>query len=337
MNIVASGRSARRACAGGFAALAAAASPALAVLGSFGPNEGYSLSVYSGGYNWADVTYYNAGAYGPAAGGGSGPNFIAPDSGLWRLVSNAGGFFSNSAARNATLGGAPPYPTTHPTGVPAYLVGAHFPGRNNDGYNLAIRNDTPSGSGPVTYDYDLDIYDTGGSNAAATTSGVVTSQFYYLADPDMPYQPGTPRQDKFTMSFMDALGNIGLQWGYSRDNMVAWRDSPSAPWNYTGIQALPTSWDGVKVSMDLTADTFGIDYYDAVLNTWSSIVPAGTPMGMNMANFTTIRWQLEDSVHLGIGGKNMFDDFSFGGFIPSPAGGAVLAMGMMVLGRRRRS
>lgn len=329
-----SGRNARLACVLGITAVA---SPALAILGSFGPAEGYSLNVYSGSYNWADVSYYNAGAYGANAGGGSGPNFLAPDTGLWRVVSNAGGFFSNSAARTAALSTAPPYPTSNPTGVPAYMVGAHFPGRNGDGNNLAIRNDTPSGSGPTAYEYSLDQYDTGVANPASVTSGIVTSQFYFLADPDSPYQPGTPRQHKFTMSFLDSAGNVGLEWGYSRDNTVAWRDNPANPWNYSAIQALPTSWDGIKVSMDLTTDTFGIDYYDALANSWSTFVPAGTPMGTGMNNFTGIRWQLEDAVSLGIGGKNMFDDFSFGGFVPAPSGALALGLGCFVIGRRRRS
>lgn len=317
------------------AALSLAAAPAFATLGSFGPNEGYSLSVYSGGYNWADVTYYNAGAYGPNAGGGSGPNFIAPDSGKWRLVSQVGGFFGSTAARNAMLSGAPPYPTSHPNGIPAYMVGAHFPGHNNDGYNLAIRNDTPAGTGPTAYEYDLDIYDTGGPVASTVTSGIVTSQFYFLADPDQPYNPGTPRQDKFTLSFIDGSGNIGLEWGYSRDNQVAWRSVAGGSWNYTGIQANPSLWDGVRVTMDLTNDTFGIDYYDANLNTWQNIAAPGTGMGTSMANFTTLRWQLEDATSLGIGGKNMFDDFSFN-FVPAPASLALFA-GCAAMLRRRRA
>lgn len=326
----------RRCARLGLLAACAGAAPAFAGLGSFGPNDGYSLNLYSGGYNWADVTYYNAGAYGPNSGGGSGPTFIAPDSGRWRLVSNAGGFFSNSAARAATLGGAPPYPTSHPNGVGAYLVGAHFPGRNNDGYNLAIRNDTPAGSGPVAYDYDLDIYDTGGVVPSTQTSGTVGFQIYFMSDPDSPWQPGTPRQDKFTMSFLDQFGNIGAQWGYSRDNQIAWRDGPSSPWNYTTWNASPSLWNGMRVSLDLTNDTFSLDFYDDASATWNTIVVPGTGMGAAMTNFTTVRWQLEDAVHLGVGGKNFFDDASTSGFIPAPGALALLGLGTLLSGRRRR-
>ena len=51
-------------------AVGAAAPSALAILGSFGPSDGYSLSVYSGSVNWCDVSYYNAGGYGINAGNG---------------------------------------------------------------------------------------------------------------------------------------------------------------------------------------------------------------------------------------------------------------------------
>lgn len=313
-----------------------AAAPASGWLGSFGPADGYVNPVFSGNYNWADVTYYNAGAFGPNAGGGPGPLFIPPDSGRWRLVSNAGGFFSNSAMRNAMVGGAPPYPTSNPVGVPAYIVGNHFPGRNNDGHCLAVRNDTPLGTGPIVYDYSLDTFDTGGFNPAAQTTGTVSFRIYFMSDPDAPWIPGTPRQDKFTMSFVDQFGNVGAQWGYSRDNLIAWRDSASNPWNYTTWNATPNNWNGIEVFLDLTNDTFSMNFFEEATSTWHTMVPAGTPMGAAMTNFTTVRWQLEDGVHLGIGGKNFFDDAHFGGFIPTPGTVGALAGGLALLGRRRR-
>lgn len=313
-----------------------AAAPAMAGLGSFGPADGYSLSVFSGSYNWADVAYYNAGAHGPNSGGGPGPTLIAPDSGQWRQVSNAGGFFPNMAARTAALGSAPPYPTSHPSGVPAYLVGNHFPGRNNDGSNLAIRNDTPAGSGPVAYDYDLDIYDTGGVVASTQTTGVVSFQVYFMSDPDSPPSPDGSRSDKFTMSFLDSSGNIGAQWGYSRDNVISWRDAAANPWTYTSWTASAAVWNAMKVSLDLSNDTFGLDYYDDATATWNVLVPLGASMGQSMTNFTTVRWQLEDAVSLGIGGKNFFDDATTTGFIPSPSALMVLGLAGCAAARRRR-
>ena len=60
-------------------------------------------------------------------------------------------------------------------------------------------------------------------------------------------------------------------------------------------------------------------------------------MGTSMTNFTTIRWQLEDAVNFGIGGKNFFDDSSFTGFVPAPGVAGLLLGGVVMAGRRRRN
>ena len=320
----------------GLALVGACTSAASAHLGSFGPNEGYNLSMFQGPNNWCDVSYYNAGAYGPASGGGSAVA-VAPNSGLWKIVSNNGGFFPTATLRNSYVGGAPAYPSGSLSGsLPSYIVGAHFNGRNNDGYNLAVRNDTPAGTGAIAYDYSLDTYDTGGPVAATQTAGVVTYQTYFMSDPDSPPDPTGQHAIKFTMSFMDAAGNIGAQWGYSRDNQIGWRDGPSSSWNWTAWNAGPPDWNGFRVNLDLTSDTFAMDYYDEPSNTWNNIVGTGTPMGTAMTNFTTIRWQLEDNVYLGVGGKNFFDDSSFGGFVPAPGSVGLIAGGLLLASRRRR-
>jgi len=316
--------------------VAASGSAASAHLGSFGPNEGYNLSMFVGSNNWCDVTYYNAGQYGPASGGGS-ATAIAPDSGLWRLRSQNGAFFGNNAARNAMVGTAPPYSAAPLVGgTVSYIVGAHFSGRNNDGYNLALRNDNPAGTGAIVYDYSLDTFDTGGPVAALQTTGTVTYQTYFMTDPDAPPSPDGSFSDKFRMSFLDSAGNIGAEWGYSRDNQVAYRDGPSSAWTYTTWNAGPANWNGIRMSLDLTADTFSFDYYDEASNTWNPII-AGASMGTAMTNFTTIRWQLEDAVNFGIGGKNFFDDSSFTGFVPAPGVAGLLLGGVVMAGRRRRN
>ena len=43
--------------------------------------------------------------------------------------------------------------------MPIYIVGNHFPGRGGDGSNLAVRNDSPSGTGPLKYDYRIEWLD----------------------------------------------------------------------------------------------------------------------------------------------------------------------------------
>ena len=318
------------------AAVLSVASPAAAHLNSFRPADGYLVSgIGPFPADWVDVSYYNAGAWGPNSGGGS-VALIAPDSGNWSLLSQVGGFFPTAAARNAAVGGAPPYPNALPSGtVPAYMVGNHFPGRGGDGSNLAFRNDTPLGTGNAKYRYQIDTFDTGGPVPSSVTTGPVSMQFYFCPNPGDTPQPGTPRQEKFTMTMLDSSGNIGLQWGYARDNEVYWRDSPSSGWNFTGIYADATNWDGIRLDIDLSSDTFQLDYYIVSSNTWTTLATAGTGLGASMNNFTTLDWELVDGLASGIGGKNFFDDFAFN--IPAPSSAALGVIGLVLISRRRRS
>lgn len=330
-------RRARLACCAAPAAavLLALTSPAAAHLGSIRPADGYLIAgVGPFPADWVDVTYYNAGAFGANAGGGS-VSLIAPDSGNWSLLSQVGAFFPSSAARNAAVGSAPPYPSVVPPGtLPVYMVGNHFPGRGGDGSNLAFRNDTPLGTGTAKYRYQLDTFDTGGPVPSSVTAGTVSMQMYFCPNPGDTPNPGTPRQDKFTLSLLDAVGNVGLQWGYARDNEVTWRDSASSNWNYTGIFADATDWDGIKIDIDLDNDTFQLDYYVVSTNTWQTLAPAGTALGASMSNFTTLDWELVDGLFSGTGGKNYFDDFTFN--IPAPSSGALAVLGLALAARRRR-
>ncbi len=291
------------------------ARPAHAYLGSFGPQDGYHVQ---SGLVSGDVTYYNAGQYGGNAGGGSGPTQIVADSGLWSYVGPAGGYFSNAVDRGNYIATAPPYPANPVTALGAYLVGGHSGGRT-DNFTLAMRNDTPLGvTGPAVYECELDSYDFGGIAPVSVTSGVVQVGLYFCPNPGDTPNPGTAPRDKFTMSFVDSVGNIGFQWGYGRDNSVTWRTSPSNPWNVISMTADATNWDGVRFDVDLSSDTFSFDYYDVSANTWTSLVPSGTAMGQSMSDLTVLRWQLEDGLSACIGGKNFFDDFSFQ-VVPEPS------------------
>jgi hypothetical protein len=305
----------------------AVASPASAYLGSFTPNDGYNIV-----QPWVDVTYFNAGAYGANAGGG-GWTQTTPDSGKWKVVGPVGGFFTSVAARTAATVGAPAYGPVPSSGLPIYIVGDHGPGRT-DNSALAFRNDTPAGTGAANYDYGIDTYDTGGTAPATVTSGVVSAQMYFLPNPDVMAQPGTRAGDKFFMSFKDSSGNIGAQWGYARDNEVYWRAGSSGPWNYTGVIANSGNWDGIKISIDLTADTFALDYYKVATSSWVNLAAAGTALGASMTNLTNLGWHLEDATNNGVGGKNFFDDVGFG--IPAPGSAGVLALAGLVAMRRRR-
>ena len=318
------------------AALAcAAASPALAYLGSFGQADGYTLSQWVGAVNWVDVSYYNAGQYGANVGNQPGPFLGTPNAGLWSINSQVGGFLPTTSMRTTytppVTGG---YLGALPPGVPAYIVGDHWPGHNNDGNCLAVRNDSPAGTGPLNYTYRIDTYDTGGPVASSVTSGSVGVKFFYQASPEIP--SGTGRApDKFTMSFKDNAGNIGLQWGYTRDNEVVWR--ANGGWTYTGIYDNAGAWDGVRLNIDLTADTFQLEYYLDATSTWLTLAPAGTALGTPMGDLSKLDWQMEDAVSSGMyGGKNFFDDFSFTYPTPAPGTLALVGLGGLIGIRRRR-
>lgn len=315
---------------------AALTSSAHAYLGSFGPQDGYAAQY---GTVYGNVTYFNAGQNGLNAGGGA-MTFIPADSGLWKQVSPVGSSFGNFIDRANFAATYPAYAPTPPNTIAAYAVGGHFPGHNNDGFNFAMRNDTPLGTGANKLLYSLDTYDFGGINPTSVTTGPVSQQFYFVPSllDNSAASNGTVAREKFTMSVGDNAGNIGFQWGYARDNTVLWRTSPSGSWNYTSMIADQNNWDGVKFNIDLTADTFGIDYFDASANSWGTLVPAGTPMGAAMNNFSRLGWQLEDGVSgnaLSIAGKNYFDDFSFV-VAPEPTSLTILAASGVLLRRRRR-
>lgn len=312
-----------------------AASPALAYLGSFEPADGYTITAIPGspGSPYIDVSYYNAGQFGANAGGGSATP-IAPDSGLWDLKSEAGGYYATSAARNADTGTAPPYPASF-SAINAYIIGNHSPGHTGNGA-LAVRNDAGA-IGAMEYDYTIDTYDFGGLTPSLVTSGVVSTGFYFCPNPSEPPNPGGASPEKFIMSFKDQSGNIGLQLGYARDNEVYWRADSSGSWNYTGVIADSTNWDAFTVNIDLTANTFGIDYFDVSTSLTSTLAPAGTALGAGMQNLTNLDWWLDQQVSGGVGGKNFFDDFSFQTTVPEPSSAMLLlGGGALVCLRRRR-
>lgn len=313
--------------------LLCAVSPARAYLGSFELSDGYYLT----SPGWVDVTYYNAGQWGANAGGGVSPTAIAPDSGLWKLQSQAGAFFPTNAIRNSFVATAPPYPVppVGPPSIPAYVVGNHSPGRTGIGA-LALRNDVFLSAGPMQYDYTLDTFDFGGVAPASVTSGIVNTGFYFCPNPSDPLIPGAaPRPEKFIMSFRDSTASTGLQLGYTGANEVYWRPGSSGAWTYTGVIADATNWDGFDVDIDLTTQTFGIDYFDVSASTWSTMVPAGTPLGASMQDLTHLGWWLDEQVTLGNGGKNFFDDFKIRA-IPEPASAAFVGLATLALMARRK-
>jgi hypothetical protein len=328
------------------------ASPSYAYLGGFENADGY-VTAYTGYYNpptfdnWVDVAAYNAGQWGANAGGGPLPVELSLNTGLWKLTSAVGTFYPDATTRNTYLGAGPPYPATTPLTLPqvvnsvaAYAIGNHFGGRLGT-TALALRNANNSGYGPMKYDYRLDTYDFGGPAPASVTSGTVTTGFYFQPNPpDSIVDPNGLSAEKFIMSFTDSSGAVGFQWGYARDNTVQWRTGNSGAWNNSGIVSDNTNFDGVTASIDLTSQTFKIDYYDISSSTTTTIAPAGTALGNPMANLTHLGWSLTDNLYSGVGGKNFFDDFSFKTTnVPEPGTLVLIAtagLGSIVFAWRRR-
>jgi hypothetical protein len=157
-------------------------------LGSFTPADGYA--VQSSDIR-GDVSYYNSGAYGANAGGGSGPTTQTADSGLWSVIGPAGGYFANPVDRAAFIAQGVPYSAGFANAIGAYAVGGHFGGRT-DNFNLALRNDTPVGTGPMIHDYLLDQYDLGVA-PASITSGPVSMGFHFCPNPGDSVSPPARR------------------------------------------------------------------------------------------------------------------------------------------------
>jgi hypothetical protein len=314
-----------------------------AYLGGFEQADGYLFDIANNPplHNWIDVSYYNAGQSGANAGGGA-VTPIVPNSGLWKITGNGpGGFYKDLADRTTYLlsTSPPPYPNPSSSAAPpggftaAYTVGDHTGGRLGT-RALAMRNFNSPGIGPINMDYTIDTFDFGGITPSSVTTGPVGVKFYFWSnDPEA----NGKNIDKFVMSFKDSGGTTGFQWGYARDNELQWRAGSTGAWNYTGVYSDNLNYDGMDVKIDLTADTFSMDFYDFTTNTWSNLVPLTAMGGSNaMTDLTHLGWALSDNVNNGVwAGKNFFDDFQMGPPVPEPSALALIGLGAAGLLRRR--
>lgn len=265
--------------------------PSFALLSSFEVADGYGLITSVIG---DEVSYYKAGV--PSGGGPSPAPTITPNSGLWKITSSAGGFYSNSADRSALNSSL----------IAIYAVGNHSGGRT--GNALALRNDS-NGPGPMTEEYSLDALDFGGVSPNSSTITNVLMGFYFCPNPSGG-SSSSGSAEKFIMSLMDSTNNVGLELGYDYNNNVFWRDAAGT--HYPSIVADALAYDGFSVNIDLITDTFSLNYFDASANSTNALASSGTSLLTGMTNFTKIRWSLNDGGNnQGLGGKNFFDDFSF--------------------------
>lgn len=317
------------------------ASPAMAYLGSFESGDGYRF-LGPLPNDWIDVTNYNAGATNDVDASYAPLTPIPFNSGLWKITGPGPGSFYINATDRATYINpgsppAPPYPAGAAKGpiIGAYLIGDH--GGGHTGNALAMRNTTPAGSGPMEYDYTIDKFDFGGIVPSTVTAGTIKTSFWFW--PSNPEQTVVPPKEKFIMSFGDGT-NIGFQWGYARDNQLYWRPGSSGAWNMTSLFANdPSQYDKMTMEINLTAQTFKIDFSDTSTSLTTTLAPTQA-LGAGMSNFTHIGWSLADNLQagpLGWGGKNFFDDFVFDVPVPEPSSAlAMLAAGALAAIKRPR-
>jgi PEP-CTERM motif len=286
-----------------------------AYLGGFEAVDGYQPFLN-------DVATYNAGQYGPNAGGGS-YMALPPNTGLWKKLQG------------------PLYPMTGTTGSVAYATGHQGFDRTNpsttDQALIITTNADGWSAGPQEYSYDVDSYDLGGVSPASTGGKVINISFWSCS-----FIPGTaeggglgPGTIANTISFYDSSGNLGFAVGgiqpgtstdYAATNVGSWVQSSVAVGTNTFHR-----WD---VLLNLITQTVSIDVDQA-----SVLTPlvVNAPLINPMSNFSELRFLSAP----GVNNAKVWalDDFTMG-VQPAPEPSSWLLMasgviGLALVGRRR--
>jgi len=291
--------------------------PCFAYLGGFEGDDGYEPFLN-------DVSTYNAGQYGPNAGGG----VYAPTPDLW-----------------AKLQG-PLYPTPGAAGGVAYATGhggydRTNPGSSSDQALVITTNADGWAAGSQEYSYTVDSYDLAGFNPNATGSETVCISFWscsWIVGTDEIAGGGLPAGTVGnTISFLDTSDNLGFALGYRQpgttDDFAA--INVNGTWVQSAIEVDPHGYHRWDVILDLDADTVSIDIFESGTLT---TLATGVPLINNMSDLDEIRFLSTP----GVNNSKVWalDDFSMKvEAIPEPSsvvlmGAAFLAM--TAFGYRRR-
>jgi hypothetical protein len=241
---------------------------AYAYLGGFEGVDGYQPF-------FDDVANYNAGQFGPNAGGGS-YTPIAPNTGLWKKLQG------------------PLYPAVGTTGSYAYATGHQNFDRTNpstaDQALVITTNADGWSAGPQEYSYKVDSYDLGGVSPASTGGQKLKISFWSCS-----FIPGTseggglgPNTIANTISFYDSSGNLGFAVGgiqpgtstdYAATNVGSWVQS--------GVAVGTSTYHRWDINLDLAAQTVSIDVDQASILT---PLVVNAPLINTMSNFSEMRF-----------------------------------------------
>ena len=289
------------------------ASTAHAYLGGFENVDGYAPFLN-------DVANYNAGQYGPNAGGGVFTP-IAPNTGLWKKLQG------------------PLVPTWGTLG-PAYATGHQYYDRTNYGFPnldqalIITTNADGWNAGPQEYSYSLDTYDLGGVNPASTGGDIVQISFWacvllHGTGEGGGLGPGTIGD---TISFYDSSGNHGFSIGYKQPGTTTdFAATNVGSWSPSSVAINPSAYHRWDITLDLNLQTVSIDIFEAsVLTPLVTNAPLITPMN----NFTEMRFLSTP----GVNNAKIWalDDFGMTvRTIPEPSSIIFTAMGLLGLCLRR--
>ena len=284
-----------------------------AYLGGFEAVDGYAPFLN-------DVATFNAGQYGPNAGGGVFTS-ITPNTGLWKKLQG------------------PLVPTWGILG-PAYATGHQYYDRTNpstlDQALVITTNADGWNAGRQEYSYAVDSYDLGGVNPATTGGDVLMISFWSCS-----FIPGTseggglgPNTLANTISFYDSSGNLGfavggIQPGTSTDFAA----TNVGSWVQSGVSVGTSTYHRWDIMLDLSLQTVSIDVFESAVLT---PLVVNAPLINTMNDFSELRFLSAP----GINNAKVWalDDFAMKvRGIPEPSAILLMATGLVGLLVRRSS
>lgn len=287
--------------------------PVHAYLGGFENVDGYAPFLN-------DVANYNAGQYGPNAGGGVFTP-ITPNTGLWKKLQG------------------PLVPTWGTLG-PAYATGHQYYDRTNYGFPnldqalIITTNADGWNAGPQEYSYTVDSYDLGGVNPLSTGGGQVKISFWACVLLHGTGEGGGlgPNTIGDTIGFYDSSGNLGFSLGYHQPSTTTdFAATNVGSWVPSAVAINNNAYHRWDVTLDLATQTVSIDIFEAsTLTNLVSNAPVITPMN----NFAEMRFLSTP----GVNNAKIWaiDDFTMM-TVPEPTSCMLLAIGCAGLVPRRSS